>query len=155
AAAQQRRCNASTLFRRLWPRPGCQGRTVPAGGRVGPVRNRQQGRSMVERQNIFPESLSRRVVKGQLLYTPVVTVVAGTLGFVSGILSRNDRGEIVGKGDMRAQIRQVFANITVALAAAGAKWSDVVTFTTDIDAYFQHIDARTEFCGEELCTSTA
>jgi 2-iminobutanoate/2-iminopropanoate deaminase len=85
-------------------------------------------------------------------------VVPGKLVFLSGILSRNSQGEIVGRGDMRAQIRQVFSNITTALAAAGATWADVVkrqTFTTDIDAYFENIDARVEFCGEELSTSTA
>ncbi len=40
----------------------------------------------------------------------------------------------------------------------GATMADFVkrqTFTTDIDAYFQHIDARMEYCGDALCTSTA
>ena len=58
---------------------------------------------MVERQNIFPEGLSKRVVKGHLLYAPVVAVVPGKLVFLSGILSRSSKGEIVGRGDMRAQ----------------------------------------------------
>ena len=113
---------------------------------------------MSELQRIFPEGLSKRVVKGQLLYAPVVTVVPGKLVFLSGILARNSEGEIIGKGDMRAQIRQVFSNIDTALKAAGATWADVVkrqTFTTDIDAYFEHIDARMEFCGDDLSTSTA
>ena len=113
---------------------------------------------MVERQNIFPEGMPKRVVNGHLLYTPVVTVVPGRLVFVSGILSRNAKGEIVGKGDMAAQIAQVFENIKTALAAAGATMEDVVkrqTFTTDIEAYYQHIDARMEFCGDALSTSTA
>jgi 2-iminobutanoate/2-iminopropanoate deaminase len=112
---------------------------------------------MVERQNIFPEGLSKRVVKGHLLYAPVVTVVPGKLVFLSGILSRNEVGEIVGKGDMRRQIQQVFSNIRTALASAGAMFADVVkrqTFTTDIEAYYQHIDARMEFCGDALSTST-
>jgi len=64
---------------------------------------------------------------------------------LSGILSRSSKGKIVRRGDSRAQIRQVFSNITTALAAAGATWADVVmrqTFTTDIDAYFENIDAR-------------
>ena len=77
---------------------------------------------------------------------------------LSGILSRSSKGKIVRRGDSRAQIRQVFSNITTALAAAGANWADVVmrqTFTTDIDAYFENIDARMEFCGEDLSTSTA
>ena len=113
---------------------------------------------MVERQNIFPEGLSKRVVKGHLLYAPVVTVVPGKLVFLSGILSRNENGEIVGKGDMRRLIQQVFSNIRTALAAAGATFADVVkrqTFTTDIEAYYQHIDARMEYCGDALSTSTA
>ena len=113
---------------------------------------------MVERQNIFPEGLSKRVVKGHLLYAPVVTVVPGKLVFLSGILSRNENGESVGKGDMRRQIQQVFSKIRTALASAGATFADVVTrqtFTTDIEAYYQHIDARMEFCGDALSTSTA
>jgi enamine deaminase RidA (YjgF/YER057c/UK114 family) len=82
--------------------------------------------NMIERRNIFPDGLSKRIVKGHVLYTPVVTVVPGRLVFVSGILSRNSKGEIVGKGDMAAQIRQVFENIKVALAAAGATMADIV-----------------------------
>jgi len=112
---------------------------------------------MVKRENIFPDGLSKRVVKGHLLYTPVVTVVPGKLVFVSGILSRNAEGEIVGKGDMAAQIRQVFDNIKTALAAAGASLNDIVkrqTFTTDIDAYFANIDARMAHGGDNRSTST-
>ena len=112
---------------------------------------------MVKRENIFPDGLSKRVVKGHLLYTPVVTVVPGKLVFVSGILSRNAQGEIVGKGDMAAQIRQVFENITTALAAVGASLNDIVkrqTFTTDIDAYFANIDARMAHGGDNRSTST-
>jgi enamine deaminase RidA (YjgF/YER057c/UK114 family) len=112
---------------------------------------------MVERQNIFPDGLSKRIVNGHVLYTPVVTVVPGRLVFVSGILSRNSKGEIVGRGDMAAQIRQVFENIKTALAAAGATMADIVkrqTFTTDIDAYFEQINARMEHGGDNLSTST-
>ena len=112
---------------------------------------------MIERENIFPEGLPKRIVKGHLLYAPVVTVVPGKLVFVSGILSRNGKGEVVGRGDMRAQIRQVFENIQTALTAAGATMADIVkrqTFTTDIDAYFEHIDARMQYGGDGLSTST-
>ena len=112
---------------------------------------------MVARENIFPEGLPKRIVKGHLLYAPVVTVVPGKLVFLSGILSRNSKGEIVGKGDMRAQIKQVFENIRVALASVGASMEDIVkrqTFTTDIDTYFEHVDARMESGGDALSTST-
>lgn len=113
---------------------------------------------MIERENVFPPGLSKRIVQGHLLYAPVVTVVPGRLVFVSGILSRNSAGEIVGKGDMAAQIRQVLENIKTALAAVGASMADIVkrqVFTTDIDAYFKHIDVHMAHGGDNLSTSTA
>src|SRR5262245_13771164 len=95
--------------------------------------------AMIERENLFPDALSKRIVGGHVLYAPVVTVVPGKLVFVSGLLARNRAGEIVGKGDMGAQIRQVGENLKAALAAAGATLADLVrtqTFTTDIDEFF-------------------
>ncbi len=112
---------------------------------------------MVERANIFPEALSKRVVGGHLLYAPVVTVVPGKLVFVSGLLSRNQNGEIVGKGDMGVQVGQVGENLRSALQAAGATLADLVrtqTFTTDIDEYFKHVDVRMKYLGASLPTST-
>ena len=53
---------------------------------------------MMDRKNLFPERLSKRVGGGHVLYSPVATVVAGKLIFVSGLLARNHNGEIVGKG---------------------------------------------------------
>ncbi|HET7255273.1 MAG TPA: RidA family protein [Xanthobacteraceae bacterium] len=111
---------------------------------------------MIERQNLFPDALSKRVVGGHVLYSPVVTVVGGKLVFVSGLLARNQAGEIVGKGDMGAQIRQVGENLKAALAAAGATLADLVrtqTFTTDIDEFFKHVGVRMEYFGA-LPTST-
>jgi enamine deaminase RidA (YjgF/YER057c/UK114 family) len=126
-------------------------------GTAGRHGRKDGGGTMIERQHIFPEGMPKRIVNGHLLYTPVVTVVPGKLVFVSGILSRNSKGEIVGKGDMAAQIAQVFENIRTALAAAGATMADVVkrqTFTTDIDAYFANIDARMAHGGDHNSTST-
>src|SRR6188474_2987473 len=111
---------------------------------------------MIERQNLFPEALSKRVVGGHVLYSPVVTVVAGKLVFVSGLLARNQAGEIVGKGDMGAQIRQVGENLKAAMAAAGATLADLVrtqAFTTDIDEFFKHVGVRMEYFAA-LPTST-
>ena len=112
---------------------------------------------MIERKNLFPEGLPKRVVGGHVLYSPVVTVVAGKLVFVSGLLARNRAGEIVGKGDIGAQVRQVGENLKTALAAAGATLADLVrtqTFTTDIDEFFKHVDVRMEYFGAGLPTST-
>jgi len=112
---------------------------------------------MVERANIFPDGLSKRVVGGHVLYAPVVTVVPGKLIFVSGLLARNQKGEIVGKGDMGAQIDQVGTNLKSALAAAGATLGHLVrtqTFTTDIDEFFKHVDVRMKYFSAALPTST-
>ena len=85
---------------------------------------------MIERRSLFPDTLSRRVVAGHVLYSPVVTVVPGQLVFISGLLARDRMGELVGKGDMGAQIRQVGENLKAALAAAGATLADLVRTQT-------------------------
>lgn len=60
-------------------------------------------------------------------YTHVVAVEGATrLVYVSGQVSFAPDGAIAGKGDIRAQSEQVFANVTGALEAAGAGWGDVV-----------------------------
>ena len=46
--------------------------------------------------------------------------------YVAGQVSWDAGGNVVGKGDMRAQSEQVFKNVTAALKAAGAGWGDVV-----------------------------
>lgn len=51
---------------------------------------------------------------------------AEKLVFVSGQVSYDRSGAVVGKGDMRAQGEQVFANLTRNLKAAGAGWGDVI-----------------------------
>jgi 2-iminobutanoate/2-iminopropanoate deaminase len=108
------------------------------------------------RQNIQPEALAKRVVGGHVLYSHVVVVEAKKTIFVSGQLARNAKGEVVGKGDMGAQIRQTGENIKAALAAAGATLSDIVktnTYVTDIEEFFKHTDVRMEYFGA-LPTST-
>jgi 2-iminobutanoate/2-iminopropanoate deaminase len=100
------------------------------------------------RENIYPSSMPKRLIGGVPVYAPAVVVVPGKLVFLSGMLSRNAAGEIVGKGDMGAQIRQVGENMKVALEAAGASLSDLVrtqTFVTDIEEFFRHIDERMKY----------
>jgi enamine deaminase RidA (YjgF/YER057c/UK114 family) len=53
-------------------------------------------------------------------------VKIGNQIWVSGTTATDTNGNIVGKGDASAQTRQIIANITSALAAAGARLADVV-----------------------------
>jgi enamine deaminase RidA (YjgF/YER057c/UK114 family) len=110
----------------------------------------------MERHNIQPETLSTRVVDGHVLYSHVVVVEGKRTIFISGQLARDRHGNAVGKGDMRAQLRQVGENIRAALEAAGATLDHLVkttTYVTDIEAYFKHVDVRMEYF-RALPTST-
>lgn len=63
--------------------------------------------------------------------------------FTAGITARDPHGNLVGAGDMRAQIEQCFRNIGDVLQAAGAGFGDVLKwtmYTTDIDAFGKHAD---------------
>jgi len=51
------------------------------------------------------------------------------LVYVSGQVSVDEAGKVVGAGDMRAQAEQVFKNLTAILRAAGAGWDDVIKMT--------------------------
>src|SRR5438128_236687 len=119
--------------------------TMPQSG-TGPLsknglqrtKQRVRGRHPMQRQNIQPEALAQRVVDGRVLYSHVVVVEGQRLIFVAGQLARDAQGNVVGKGDMRTQLRQVGENITAALAAAGATLNDIVkttTYVTDIDEF--------------------
>jgi reactive intermediate/imine deaminase len=56
-------------------------------------------------------------------------VFSGQMVAVSGQVPVDRDGNVVGTGDVGAQLRQVFDNLTAALAAAGARLSDVVKLT--------------------------
>ena len=59
-------------------------------------------------------------------WTHVVTQSGGKTVYISGQVAVNERGEVVGKGDLRRQTQQAFDNLKVALAAVGATFADVV-----------------------------
>lgn len=68
-------------------------------------------------------------------YSHVVEARGGKTVYISGQVPLNRDGQLVGKGDLAAQTRQVFENIKAALEAAGADFDDVVKltfFVTDI-----------------------
>jgi len=68
-------------------------------------------------------------------YSHVAVVPAGRQIHVAGQVAFNPAGQIVGKGDLSAQAEQVYANVSNALAAAGASFKDVfkvVTYVVDL-----------------------
>lgn len=59
-------------------------------------------------------------------WTHVVTATGGKTIHISGQAGIDERGQVVGKGDLKRQTEQTFENLRIALAAAGATFRDVV-----------------------------
>jgi enamine deaminase RidA (YjgF/YER057c/UK114 family) len=76
----------------------------------------------MKRQYLNPEEVFE-----PRFFTHTVAVTAPSkLVCVSGQVSFDRDGKVVGKGDMAAQTHQVFRNLAMNLAAAGATWRDVI-----------------------------
>ena len=63
-------------------------------------------------------------------YSQAASVSGGRTIYVSGQVAFDTNGVVVGKGDLRAQVRQVYENVAASLAAAGATFDDVVKVNT-------------------------
>lgn len=83
-------------------------------------------------------------------FSQIATGPARELAFISGQVSYDAHGAIVGVGDLAAQTRQVLENLSRALDAVGADFSDVLKFTFFVknlseDAVATIRRVRTEF----------
>ena len=66
-------------------------------------------------------------------------VKVGDTIYVSGQVSHDNKGNIVGRGDMEAQMRQAYANIENILSQYGASMDNIVDeilFVTDMNTAF-------------------
>src|SRR5262245_52120380 len=74
-----------------------------------------------------------------LLHNPAfsqVVVASGTrMILTAGQVSIDERGELVGPGDVGAQTAQCMRNIGLALGAVGASFADIVKITTYVVDY--------------------
>ena len=80
-------------------------------------------------------------------------VKVGDTIYISGQVSHDDKGNIIGPGDMEAQMRQSYANIKKVLAMYGAKMENIVDeilFVTDMDAAF----AAAVKCRQDIFSGT-
>ena len=68
-------------------------------------------------------------------YTQAVAAKPGTIIWLSGQVAVNSKGEVVGKGDLKAQVNQAWENVRLALAGSGATFQDVVKVTTYVVNY--------------------
>jgi len=71
---------------------------------------------------------------------------------VGGQVAVDKDGNVVGKGNMRAQLEQVGKNIEACLAAGGAKASGIIStraFVTDPDAFNKNADVLARYLGSD------
>ena len=75
-------------------------------------------------------------------------VKAGNWLYISGQIALDPDGNVVGKGDMRAQSQRVFENIAAILQQAGGTLDNLVRITaylTDMSRYQEYNEVRTKF----------
>ncbi|MBB3149150.1 enamine deaminase RidA (YjgF/YER057c/UK114 family) [Phyllobacterium trifolii] len=68
-------------------------------------------------------------------YSHVIVATGSRMVFIAGQVAEDSQGNLVGRSDMAAQARQVFANIGRALAAAGAEPRQVTKLTIFVANY--------------------
>jgi 3-hydroxyisobutyrate dehydrogenase len=93
-------------------------------------------------------------------YSHAVRVEAGDAVwiYVSGQIAFDADGQLVGRGDLRAQTEQVFENLARVLEANGASFEDVVklqTFFTTLDDLAGSREVRGRYLPTEPPASTA
>ena len=93
-------------------------------------------------------------------YSQAVRVETGDAVWISisGQIAIDREGNLVGRGDMRAQTRQVFQNLNAILEANGATFADVVkigTYLTTLDDLAGMREVRGEYLTAEPPASTA
>ena len=79
-------------------------------------------------------------------------IKVGDTIYVSGQVSHDDKGNIVGRGDMEVQMRQAYENIQKLLTQYGATLNNVdeTLFVTDMDAAF----AAAVKCRQDIFSGT-
>jgi enamine deaminase RidA (YjgF/YER057c/UK114 family) len=80
-------------------------------------------------------------------------VKVGDTIYLSGQVSHDDNGNVIGHGDMEAQMRQSYANVKKVLAMYGANMENIVDeilFVTDMDTAF----AAAVKCRQEIFSGT-
>lgn len=90
-------------------------------------------------------------------YKMATRMEGGRLLYISGQVAWDTTGNIVGKGDVRAQARQAFENLRRVLQAAGGDLGDlmkITTYITRIEDFPAVAQARSEVFGGELPAST-
>jgi enamine deaminase RidA (YjgF/YER057c/UK114 family) len=75
-----------------------------------------------------PEFLAPKTLMPPVGYSHIAKTNGLPLAFISGQVSCDASGALVGEGNFRAQVEQTFANLKIAVEAAGGSMSSVIKF---------------------------
>jgi 2-iminobutanoate/2-iminopropanoate deaminase len=84
-------------------------------------------------------------------------ILVGNLLFLRGFTAQNQHGDLVGRGDMRAQTEQTFANMAIVLQEVGGSLADLVqthVTLTDWHAYQDYNEVYNRYVCEPFPTRT-
>ena len=94
----------------------------------------------------------RFINRAPLGYSHVVEVRGGRTLYIAGQLALDHDGKLVGSGDFRAQVKQVFENLKTRLESSGASFKDVVKlnyYLTDASDLQALRDTRNSYINTE------
>ena len=104
---------------------------------------------------------TNKLVRAKGLMEPIShyvdAVVAGKTIYVSGCGASDEKGTLVGRGDITAQTRKTLDNMKIALAAAGGTLDDVVKVTVylaDVNDRQKVNEVRKEYFKDNKPAST-
>jgi enamine deaminase RidA (YjgF/YER057c/UK114 family) len=85
-------------------------------------------------------------------------VQTGKQIYIAGQTSVDEQGDVVGKGDIEVQARQIFQNLRKCLESVGAGFNHVVKlniYSTDLDAHREMVGKlRREYFREPVASTT-
>jgi enamine deaminase RidA (YjgF/YER057c/UK114 family) len=92
-----------------------------AQSQIGKEKKTKEKRTMEKRQTNV-----RFINRAPAGYSHVVEVKGGRTLYIAGQVAVDKDGNLVGRGDFRAQVKQVFENLKARLEEGGATFKDVV-----------------------------
>ncbi len=101
--------------------------------------------------------ISSRLSKPVGVFSHAIKAEGKQFLFISGLTGRDITGNIVGKGDMRAQTRQVLENMKIVLEEAEASFDQIVKVTvyvTDLKYFKELHEVRAQYFKGDLPAST-
>jgi enamine deaminase RidA (YjgF/YER057c/UK114 family) len=99
-----------------------------------------------------PQSNVRFIHRAPAGYSHIVEVRGGRTLYISGQLALDQDGNLVGRSDFRAQVKQVFENLKARLDEGGATFKDVVKlnfYLTDASDLQALRDVRNSYVNTE------